>query len=83
MDTSMAAAHRQAFLAAAAPGSVAVIPTGGERVRSRDTHFPFRPHSDFWYLTGFPEPDAVLVAWRERPGGKGKAKYRSALFVLP
>ncbi|NWG32150.1 MAG: aminopeptidase P N-terminal domain-containing protein [Rhodocyclaceae bacterium] len=46
---------------AAAGGGVAVIPTAPERLRNRDTHFPYRADSYFHYLTGFPEPEAVLV----------------------
>ena len=42
-------------------GGVAVIPTAPERIRNRDTTFPFRADSYFHYLTGFPEPEAVLV----------------------
>jgi len=42
-------------------GGVAVIPTAPELIRNRDTHFPFRADSYFHYLTGFPEPEAVLV----------------------
>lgn len=41
--------------------SIAIIPSAREQVRSRDTHFPFRQDSDFYYLTGFVEPDSVLV----------------------
>lgn len=40
---------------------VAIIPTSSETLRNRDTHHPFRFDSNFWYLTGFEEPDAVLV----------------------
>jgi Xaa-Pro aminopeptidase len=40
---------------------VAVLPTAPEQVRNRDAHHPYRFDSYFWYLTGFPEPDAVLV----------------------
>lgn len=40
---------------------VAIIPTSRETLRNRDTHHPFRFDSHFWYLTGFEEPDAVLV----------------------
>ncbi len=40
---------------------VAVVPTADEMVRNRDTTFPFRPDSYFHYLTGFAEPEAVLV----------------------
>ncbi len=41
--------------------SIAIIPAGVELTRSRDTEFPFRQDSDFLYLTGFNEPEAVLV----------------------
>lgn len=41
--------------------SLAIIPAGKEMVRSHDTHFPFRQNSHFKYLTGFPEPEAILV----------------------
>lgn len=41
--------------------SVAIIPAAHEQTRSYDTEFKFRQDSDFWYLTGFPEPDAVAV----------------------
>ncbi|MDP1653064.1 MAG: aminopeptidase P N-terminal domain-containing protein [Rhodocyclaceae bacterium] len=44
-----------------AGGGVAVIPTAPERVRNRDTTFPYRADSYFHYLTGFPEPESVLV----------------------
>ncbi len=41
--------------------SIAIIPAAHEATRSYDTEFKFRQDSDFWYLTGFPEPDAVAV----------------------
>ncbi len=40
---------------------VAVVPTAPERTRNRDTTYPYRADSYFHYLTGFPEPEAVLV----------------------
>ena len=40
---------------------VAVISTAPERLRNRDAHYPFRFDSYFYYLTGFPEPEAVAV----------------------
>ncbi len=42
-------------------GSVAIIPAAHEQTRSYDTEYKFRQDSDFWYLTGFPEPDAIAV----------------------
>jgi Xaa-Pro aminopeptidase len=40
---------------------VAVIATAPERTRNRDSHYPYRYDSSFYYLTGFQEPEAVLV----------------------
>jgi Xaa-Pro aminopeptidase len=40
---------------------IAVIPTAPEMVRNADTHYGYRHGSDFYYLTGFTEPEAVLV----------------------
>jgi Xaa-Pro aminopeptidase len=54
-------ARRRERLAQAMGAGVAVIPTAPERVRNRDTHFPYRFDSHFYYLTGFAEPEAVLV----------------------
>jgi Xaa-Pro aminopeptidase len=53
--------ERRRRLAQAMGEGVAVVPTAPERVRNRDTHFPYRFDSHFYYLTGFAEPDAVLV----------------------
>ncbi len=54
------AVRRQRLAQAMGPG-VAVIPTAPEQLRNRDTHFPYRFDSHFYYLTGFPEPEAALV----------------------
>jgi len=43
------------------PKSVAIIPAAREAVRSHDTNYRYRQNSDFFYLTGFEEPDAVAV----------------------
>jgi Xaa-Pro aminopeptidase len=40
---------------------VALVPTAPEAIRNRDAHFPYRFDSYFYYLTGFPEPEAVLL----------------------
>lgn len=40
---------------------IAVIPTAPEVTRNRDSHYPYRFDSYFYYLTGFKEPEAVLV----------------------
>ena len=61
---------------AEAGGGVALIPTSAEQPRNRDTHFPYRPDSYFQYLTGFPEPEAVLILMV----GRGSEGPRTAFF---
>lgn len=53
--------RRQALLAKMAPGSAAIIFAAPEATRNADSDYPFRQSSDFWYLTGFNEPEAVLI----------------------
>jgi Xaa-Pro aminopeptidase len=50
--------------------AIAIVPTATVRIRNRDVEFPFRPDSDFYYLTGFPEPEAVAVLAPHRPQGE-------------
>ncbi len=56
--------------------AVAVIPAARELIRSNDSTFPFRQDSDFYYLTGFPEPDALAVLVSADP-------QRYVLFTRP
>lgn len=70
-------AARRDALSAAYPGLTLVIPTGTEQVRSGDTKYPFRPGTEFVWLTGEHDPDAVLVM---RPTGSG---HDATLFVRP
>jgi Xaa-Pro aminopeptidase len=55
------ARRRKNLMALMEPNSIAIIPSAREQLRSRDTEHPFRQDSDFYYLSGFTEPDAVLV----------------------
>ena len=55
--------------------SVALFFSAPQRVRSNDTHFPYRQDSDFYYLSGFKEDNAVLVLIKE------KNKTQEILFV--
>ncbi|MDM7322314.1 MAG: Xaa-Pro aminopeptidase [Gammaproteobacteria bacterium] len=61
LDKKHFARRRKRLLAQLGPEGIAIVPAATERVRNRDTHYPFRQDSDFRYLTGFDEPDAVLV----------------------
>ena len=53
--------RRQRLLASMAPGSAALIFAAPEVTRSADSEYPYRQNSDFWYFTGFNEPEALLV----------------------
>ncbi|WMT13911.1 Xaa-Pro aminopeptidase [Serratia fonticola] len=53
--------RRQALLAQMAPASAAVIFAAPEATRSADSEYPYCQNSDFLYLTGFNEPEAVLI----------------------
>jgi Xaa-Pro aminopeptidase len=55
------ARRRRNLMALMEPNSIAIIPAAREQLRSRDTEYPFRQDSDFLYLCGFDEPDAVLA----------------------
>ncbi|EOI3464406.1 Xaa-Pro aminopeptidase [Cronobacter dublinensis] len=53
--------RRQALLEKMAPASAALIFAAPQATRSADSEYPYRQSSDFWYFTGFNEPEAVLV----------------------
>ncbi|NIE71226.1 MULTISPECIES: Xaa-Pro aminopeptidase [unclassified Pantoea] len=53
--------RRQALITQMAPGSAALIFAAPEVTRSNDTEYSYRQNSDFWYFTGFNEPQALLV----------------------
>lgn len=55
------AARRRRLLDTLGKEAIAVVPSGSLKVRNRDAEYPFRQDSDFHYLTGFNEPDAVAV----------------------
>jgi len=60
--------RRRASLAQQIGKGVAIVPTAPERTRNRDAHYPYRYDSYFYHLTGFTEPDAVVViAAGEKP----------------
>lgn len=80
--------HRRRFLASLRDRkAAAVIPTSPHRVRNHDCEYRFRPDSDFWYLTGFAEPESVLVLLSEGRTEKGEhtpqGEPMSILFLRP
>lgn len=64
------------FMRRMAPKAVAIIPGAREATRSNDTHYRFRQDSDFFYLTGFEEPEAIAVV-------KPSETSKYVLFVRP
>ncbi|NDC61820.1 MAG: M24 family metallopeptidase [Betaproteobacteria bacterium] len=72
--TPLHAQRRAALAAQLGAGGTAIIPTAPERARNRDSDFPYRHDSYFFYLTGFTEPNAWLVI---------NANGHSTLFCQP
>ena len=50
--------------------AIVILPSAPEQVRNGDVFYPYRPDSDFFYLTGFHEPDSVAVIIPEREQGE-------------
>jgi Xaa-Pro aminopeptidase len=67
---AMFARRRKQLMRIAGDEAILVLAAAPERIRSRDTHYPYRQDSDFWYLTGFEEPSAVLVLVPGRAHGE-------------
>ena len=70
MNSKEFARRRRQLMELIGANGIAVLAAAPERVRSRDTLFTYRPDSDFYYLTGFEEPDAVAVLMPGREQGE-------------
>jgi Xaa-Pro aminopeptidase len=70
MDQKEFARRRKQLMRMMGPDAIAILPTSPEQPRNRDVDFPFRPDSDFYYLTGFTEPEAVMVLAPGREHGE-------------
>ena len=70
MDQKEFARRRKQLMRMMGPDAIAILPTNPEQPRNRDVDFPFRPDSDFYYLTGFAEPEAVMVLAPGREHGE-------------
>jgi Xaa-Pro aminopeptidase len=55
------ARRRKALIAQMVPNSIAILPAAAVAIRNRDVEHVYRQDSDFQYLSGFPEPEAVIV----------------------
>lgn len=70
IPSSEYARRRQALMAQMAPGSIALLPAAAQQLRNRDVEHVYRQDSDFQYLSGFPEPEAVLALIPGRAEGE-------------
>ncbi|MCP1315273.1 MULTISPECIES: Xaa-Pro aminopeptidase [unclassified Halomonas] len=62
-------ARRAALMEHLPPGAAMLVPGASLVTRSNDSEYPFRQQSDFYYLTGITEPDALLVLLPDQDGG--------------
>ena len=62
--------RRRRLLDEAGDGCAIIVPTAPAVRRNRDIEYPYRPDSDFFYLTGFPEPEAVALLLPGRGAGE-------------
>jgi Xaa-Pro aminopeptidase len=62
--------RRKQLMRMVGTGGIAILPSAPVRLRSRDVEYRFRQDSDFYYLTGFAEPDAVAVLVPGRDKGE-------------
>lgn len=76
IEPSVFADRRSRFLAELPTGSLALFPAAPVAVRSGDVEYPYRQDNDFYYLTSFPEPEALCLL-------DTVAAERFLLFVLP
>lgn len=70
--------RREAFRALMPANSVAIVFSYPERVFSKDINYNFHQNPDMYYLTGYKEPDAVLLLFKDP---QGQEKYTEVLFV--
>jgi Xaa-Pro aminopeptidase len=71
-DTALVEFHRRRkeLMRIMGAGSIAILPAAPMRHRNGDVEYVYRPDSDFYYLTGFPEPEAVAVLIPGRAAGQ-------------
>ena len=67
------ARRRRQLMKMMGKGGIAILPAVPEKARNGDVHYHYRPDSDFYYLTGFAEPEAVAVLIPGRRAGRVRA----------
>ena len=62
--------RRRTLMRMVGPGGIVILPSAPVRTRSRDVEYRFRQDSDFYYMTGFAEPESVVVLVPGRANGE-------------
>jgi Xaa-Pro aminopeptidase len=75
--------RRQALRDKLPPNSVAVLFANAVRNRSNDVDYVYHQDPNFYYLTGYREPDAVLLIFKDKQTANNGAKYDEIIFVQP
>ncbi len=70
IDRKEYARRRKQLMRIIGDDAICIVPSAPERLRNNDSHYPYRQDSDFQYLTGFPEPEAVLALIPGREHGE-------------
>lgn len=70
LNMSEYAKRRKELMRQVGPSGIVILPATNELIRSGDSTYPFRQNSDFYYLTGFDEPESVLVLAPKRKEGE-------------
>ena len=71
------ASRRERLLEAIGPNAAAIVPSAPVAIRNHDVEHPYRQESDLFYLTGFREPESVLLLTNHHK------EHRVVLFVRP
>lgn len=70
IDPKEFARRRKQLMRIIGGDAICIVPAAAERLRNNDSHYPYRQDSDFHYLSGFPEPEAVLALIPGRAHGE-------------
>jgi Xaa-Pro aminopeptidase len=70
IDRKEFARRRKQLMRIVGGDGISIVPAAPERLRNNDSHYPYRQDSDFHYLTGFAEPEAVLALIPGREHGE-------------
>jgi Xaa-Pro aminopeptidase len=70
LDRGEFARRRKRLMARMGENAIAILPAAPHLLRNRDAEYPYRQESNFYYLTGFGEPEAVAVLIPDRPQGE-------------